>query len=88
MTEINKLYQQLLQPSDELVSEIKMLDGDILILGVGGKMGPALARLAKQAIDKAGIKKIVIGVSRLLRVALPEFMKYYAGRGYWKAGGV
>ena len=33
MKEINKLYQQLLQPSDDLVSEIATLDGDILILG-------------------------------------------------------
>jgi nucleoside-diphosphate-sugar epimerase len=64
MTEINKLYQQLLLPSDELVSEIATLDGDILILGVGGKMGPALAKLAKQSIHEAGINKTVIGVSR------------------------
>ena len=72
MTEINKLYQQLLQPSDELVSEIATLDGDILILGVGGKMGPALAKLARQSIDKAGIKKIVIGVSRFSEPGLQD----------------
>ncbi len=40
------------------------LDGDILILGVGGKMGPTLAKQAKRAIDLAGITKKVIGVSR------------------------
>ena len=40
------------------------LDGDILILGVGGKMGPTLAKQAKRAIDAAGITKKVIGVSR------------------------
>lgn len=64
MNDINNLYQELLQPSDVLVSEIAALDGDILILGVGGKMGPALARLAKQAVDKAGVKKKIIGVAR------------------------
>src|SRR5688572_21154685 len=64
MKDIDKLYQELLQPSDDLVSEIATLDGDILILGVGGKMGPDLARLAKHAIDKAGVRKKVIGVSR------------------------
>jgi dTDP-4-dehydrorhamnose reductase len=64
MTEIDKLYQQLLLPSDDLISELAIIDGDILILGVGGKMGPDLARLAKNAIDKAGLKKKVIGVSR------------------------
>lgn len=64
MTDVNILYKQLLEPSDALVWDISKLQGDILLLGVGGKMGPALATLAKQAIDKAGIKKRVIGVSR------------------------
>lgn len=72
MTEIDKLYQQLLQPSDDLVSEIATLDGDILILGVGGKMGPDLAKLAKHAIDKAGIQKKVIGVSRFSEPGLQD----------------
>ena len=40
------------------------LEGDILILGVGGKMGPTLAKQAKRAIDLAGITKKIIGVSR------------------------
>lgn len=72
MKDINKLYQQLLIPSHELISEIATLDGDILILGVGGKMGPALARLAKHSIDEAGIKKIVIGVSRFSEPVLQD----------------
>ena len=61
---INTLYQELLRPSEELIADITSLDGDILILGVGGKMGPALAKLAKQAIDIAGAQKKVIGVAR------------------------
>src|SRR5260221_3438229 len=64
MTDIKIMYKQLLQPSAALVSDIAKLDGDILILGVGGKMGPALAKLAKQAVDLAGVNKKVIGVSR------------------------
>lgn len=64
MNEYQKLYQQLLEPSDDLISDIKNLKGDILILGAGGKMGPALAKVAKQAINKAGLNKRVIGVSR------------------------
>lgn len=72
MKEIEKLYQQLLQPSDDLVSEIAAIDGDILILGVGGKMGPDLAKLAKQVIDKAGIQKKVIGVSRFSEHGLQD----------------
>jgi nucleoside-diphosphate-sugar epimerase len=70
--EINSLYQKLLQPSKALISDIAKLDGDILILGVGGKMGPALARLTKQAIDLAGIDKKVIGVARFSEPGLQQ----------------
>ena len=72
MTPLEKQYQELLEPSGQLISEIAELDGDIMILGVGGKMGPSLARLAKQAIDKAGVKKKVIGVARFSEKGLEE----------------
>jgi nucleoside-diphosphate-sugar epimerase len=72
MEEIEKIYQNLLQPSDELVANLAALKGDIIILGVGGKMGPALAKLAKQAIDKTGLNKRVIGVSRFSEAGLQD----------------
>ena len=72
MTDIQEMYRQLLKPSADLISDITKLDGDILILGVGGKMGPALAKLAKQAITDAGINKKVIGVSRFSETGLEE----------------
>ncbi|WP_339812911.1 NAD(P)-dependent oxidoreductase [uncultured Imperialibacter sp.] len=64
MNDLEKRYQQYLQPSQALIADIARLEGDILILGVGGKMGPALALLARQAVDQSGIKKRIIGVSR------------------------
>ena len=36
-------------PSEALVADMKQLQGDIIVLGVGGKIGPTLARLAKRA---------------------------------------
>jgi len=72
MTDIQELYRELLKPSADLISDITKLDGDLLILGVGGKMGPALATLAKQAIADAGINKKVIGVSRFSEAGLEE----------------
>lgn len=69
---IEQLYADLLRPSNLLISDIKKLEGDILILGAGGKMGPALAKLAKQAIDKAGINKKVIAVSRFSEPGLQD----------------
>jgi nucleoside-diphosphate-sugar epimerase len=39
-------------PTPELIADLAAIDGDILILGVGGKMGPSLARLARNATGK------------------------------------
>lgn len=72
MQKVELIYNKLLQPSNDLVAEIAELDGDILILGVGGKMGPALAILAKQAVDKAGVNKKIIGVARFSEPSLQE----------------
>lgn len=59
-----KLNQLLTTPSDALVEDIKKIKGDIMVLGAGGKMGPTLCVLCKNAIKKAGIDKRVIAVSR------------------------
>lgn len=56
--------QEYLKPSPRLLCDIVSIEGDILILGAGGKMGPALARLAKDAINETNIRKQVIAVSR------------------------
>ena len=60
----SQLESYLSEPTDEVIAALAALEGDILILGVGGKMGPTLAKQAKRAIDSAGITKSVIGVSR------------------------
>lgn len=72
MKNIETTYNKLLQPSDELIADMAKIEGDILILGAGGKMGPALAKLAKEAVAKSGINKKVIGVSRFSETGLEE----------------
>lgn len=64
MRTVQELEDRLASPSAALIEELSQLDGDIMLLGVGGKMGPSLARLAMNAIRQAGIDKKVIGVSR------------------------
>jgi nucleoside-diphosphate-sugar epimerase len=64
MKTIEELDQKLAEPSQKLVEDVSTLDGDILILGAGGKMGPSLAALAKNAVDESGKKRDVICVSR------------------------
>jgi len=55
-------------PSAALVEDLARVDGDLLVLGVGGKMGPTLARLAKRAAPG----KRVIGVARFSEPGLRE----------------
>jgi len=58
------LDELLSEPSQQVVDTLERLDGDILVLGAGGKMGPTLARMARRAADQAGSTRRVIGVSR------------------------
>lgn len=51
-------------PSKALVDSLSRLQGDLLILGVAGKMGPTLARLARRALDGGRSDSRVIGVAR------------------------
>jgi nucleoside-diphosphate-sugar epimerase len=61
---VDELEEVLSRPSDDVVRAMAEVTGDILVLGVGGKMGPTLARMAKRASDDAGVTRRVIGVSR------------------------
>jgi len=64
MKTLEQLEELMTRPSAQLIEDMKSIDGDLLILGVGGKMGPTLAKMAKRAIHEAGGTKKVIGASR------------------------
>lgn len=55
------LEDYLATPSRDLVRDLARTDGDLMILGVGGKMGPTLARLARNALPAS---RRVIAVAR------------------------
>lgn len=59
-----QLEELLSRPTPEVVELFKTLDGDIIFLGIAGKIGPSIARMAKRACEEAGILKRIIGVSR------------------------
>lgn len=59
-----QLDEILTRPDEGLIEYIKQLDGDIMVLGSSGKIGPTLAGMAKRAVDKSGGKKKIIAVSR------------------------
>ena len=65
----------LSEPTPGVVETLRSIEGDLLILGVGGKMGPTLARMAARASQEAGVKRRVIGVARFSRPELPEWLR-------------
>jgi len=65
---VEALDEFLTRPSRALVDDLSTVDGDLLILGVAGKMGPTLARLAKRASPA----RRVVGVARFSDRAVRE----------------
>lgn len=59
-----KLNELLTTPSQALIEDMKKIEGDIMVLGAGGKMGPTLCVLAKNAAKAAGVDKKIYAVSR------------------------
>ena len=70
-----QLEEALSRPSPKLVSMLKGLEGDIMILGVAGKMGVSMARMAKRACDEANLQKRIIGVSRFSSTTQRKFLE-------------
>jgi nucleoside-diphosphate-sugar epimerase len=66
--DVEHLEDVMTTPSSVLRAEFGALAGDLIILGVGGKIGPTLARLAKRAAPE----KRVIGVARFSERGLRE----------------
>lgn len=58
------LEDALSRPSERDIEFVSRLEGDILIIGAGGKMGPSLARLCRRAADAAVQQRRIIAVSR------------------------
>ena len=72
--DITALDDLLCRPSQALIDDLNKVDGDIMILGVAGKMGPTLAGLAKAALPG----RRVIGVARFSESGSKEWLQ---GRG-------
>lgn len=64
MEDLVALERRLTTPSAALIEDIKKIKGDIVLLGIGGKMGPSMGKLLVDGIRLAGVNKRVIGVSR------------------------
>jgi nucleoside-diphosphate-sugar epimerase len=70
-----ELEERLSRPSPADRDFLRELEGDLLILGVAGKMGPSLARRARRAAEEAGVRKRIIGVARFSNPAVREALE-------------
>lgn len=69
---VDELEEVLSRPTPAVVETLRTHQGDLLVLGAGGKMGPSLCRMARRAADEAGGRRRVIAVSRFSRPAVAE----------------
>src|SRR5216110_1586484 len=69
--DIAALDELLCRPSQPLIDDLRKVDGDIMILGVAGKMGPTLAGLAKAAAPE----RRVIGVARFSDSTVKDWLQ-------------
>jgi nucleoside-diphosphate-sugar epimerase len=68
---VEALDEFMSRPTSELVRDMAAIDGDIVVIGVGGKMGPTVARMAKRSAPG----KRVIGVARFSEPGLKDYLE-------------
>lgn len=61
--ELARIDRRLWEPPEEVVGDLAELDGDLVILGAGGKLGFSLARMAVEAARRGRARR-VLAVSR------------------------
>jgi nucleoside-diphosphate-sugar epimerase len=66
--DVEALEEFMSAPDPALAAHLERAPGDVMVLGVGGKMGPTLARMAKRAMPA----RRVIGVARFSESGLRE----------------
>ncbi|WP_117212219.1 NAD-dependent epimerase/dehydratase family protein [Allorhizocola rhizosphaerae] len=75
MQSLAQLEERLSRPRQALIDDLGKLDGDILVLGAGGKLGPSLVRLALRGLSAAGSTARVIAVSRFSEPGLADALR-------------
>jgi hypothetical protein len=68
---VDELEAFMARPSRELVDDLATVSGDILVLGAGGKMGPTLTKLARNAAPT----KRIVAVARFSKKGLREHLE-------------
>ena len=61
---LEELEKMFTTPSVGFLEDLKKIDGDFIFLGIGGKMGPSMAKLLIDGLKQIGVERKVYGVSR------------------------
>ncbi len=70
-----QLLAELSDPDEGVVDAVASLDGDIMLLGAGGKMGYGLSLMALRAMRMAGLSHRVMAVSRFSHGELSQQLR-------------
>jgi nucleoside-diphosphate-sugar epimerase len=77
IADTDQLDDLLSEPTPLAVETLRHINGDLLLLGVGGKMGPTLARMARRASDAAGSRRRVVGAARFSNPDLETWLHHH-----------
>lgn len=61
---LDAIEHKYTRPSGAFLEDLKNIDGDFIFLGIGGKMGPSMAKLLMDGLHELGLQRKVYGVSR------------------------
>jgi nucleoside-diphosphate-sugar epimerase len=73
--DVVQLEELLSRPTPAALAALQTLDSDLVVLGVSGKMGPTLARMAVRAIAELGLPHKVYGVARFSQPSSRELLQ-------------
>lgn len=73
----HQLDDALSTPSAADIEAMRVLQGDLILIGVAGKMGPSLALRARRASEAAGVKRRITGVSRFTDPHARQFFEHH-----------
>lgn len=62
-------------PSSAFLQDLSKIEGDFIFLGIGGKMGPSMAKLLIDGLKKLGLSRKVYGVSRFSDIAGRQYLE-------------